>query len=200
MTQKQFYEESDRNLSVQVGSLETARPGDRAGQEHGLLAEGQAVSGQRHLDDGAAGRHPRAAAEGRPGPDGRVPAYSSIRNCRITPGVVMHPVPSTRTDYMPMNEKVKPFDDVHVRRAISYTLDRQADHRLGALRQRQTGQLVHALAGALLRRQLAGHAVRHEPGQGGDGAVLRAERVLVRADGRLGCDPEERIARSCRTR
>ena len=25
-----------------------------------------------------------------------------------------------------MNEKVKPFDDVHVRRAISYALDRQA--------------------------------------------------------------------------
>ncbi len=38
----------------------------------------------------------------------------------------MHLFPSTRTDYMPMNEKVKPFDDVHVRRAISYALDRQA--------------------------------------------------------------------------
>jgi len=34
--------------------------------------------------------------------------------------------PSTRTDYLPMNEKVKPFDDVHVRRAISYAIDRQA--------------------------------------------------------------------------
>ena len=54
------------------------------------------------------------------------PAYSSIQELQNTPGVVMHLFPSTRTDYMPMNEKVKPFDDVHVRRAISYALDRQA--------------------------------------------------------------------------
>ena len=38
----------------------------------------------------------------------------------------MNLFPSTRTDYLPMNEKVKPFDDVHVRRAISYAIDRQA--------------------------------------------------------------------------
>jgi peptide/nickel transport system substrate-binding protein len=54
------------------------------------------------------------------------PAYSSIQELQNTSGVVMHLFPSTRTDYMPMNEKVKPFDDVHVRRAISYALDRQA--------------------------------------------------------------------------
>jgi peptide/nickel transport system substrate-binding protein len=54
------------------------------------------------------------------------PAYSSIKELQNTPGVVMHLFPSTRTDYLCMNEKVKPFDDVHVRRAISYALDRNA--------------------------------------------------------------------------
>ena len=47
----------DRHRPVQVGSLD-ARPGDQAGQEPRLLAEGQALPEQRHLDDGAAGRHP----------------------------------------------------------------------------------------------------------------------------------------------
>jgi nucleoid DNA-binding protein len=34
--------------------------------------------------------------------------------------------PSTRTDYMVLNHRVKPLDDVHVRRAISYAVDRKA--------------------------------------------------------------------------
>jgi peptide/nickel transport system substrate-binding protein len=54
------------------------------------------------------------------------PAYSSIKELQNTPGVTMNLFPSTRTDYLCMNEKVKPFDDVHVRRAISYAVDRQA--------------------------------------------------------------------------
>jgi peptide/nickel transport system substrate-binding protein len=54
------------------------------------------------------------------------PAYSSIKELQSTPGVTMNLFPSTRTDYLCMNEKVKPFDDVHVRRAISYAVDRQA--------------------------------------------------------------------------
>ena len=34
--------------------------------------------------------------------------------------------PSTRTDYVLFNQKFKPFQDVHVRRAISYLIDRKA--------------------------------------------------------------------------
>ena len=34
--------------------------------------------------------------------------------------------PSTRTDYLDMNEKYAPLADVHVRRAISYAIDRKA--------------------------------------------------------------------------
>ena len=54
------------------------------------------------------------------------PPFSTIDTLKATPGITMSLFPSTRTDYLPMNEKVKPFDDVHVRRAISYAINRQA--------------------------------------------------------------------------
>ena len=54
------------------------------------------------------------------------PPWSSVSSLQSTSGVVMGLFPSTRTDYLLMNEKVKPFDDVHVRRAISLAIDRQA--------------------------------------------------------------------------
>jgi len=54
------------------------------------------------------------------------PPFSTIDTLKATPGVTMSLFPSTRTDYLPMNEKQKPFDDVHVRRAISYAIDRKA--------------------------------------------------------------------------
>jgi peptide/nickel transport system substrate-binding protein len=40
--------------------------------------------------------------------------------------VKMSLFPSTRTDYLVMNHNYKPLADVHVRRAISYAIDRQA--------------------------------------------------------------------------
>jgi peptide/nickel transport system substrate-binding protein len=52
--------------------------------------------------------------------------FSSVTSLQHTTGVVMNLFPSTRTDYLLFNEKVKPFQDVHVRRAISYAIDRQA--------------------------------------------------------------------------
>jgi peptide/nickel transport system substrate-binding protein len=54
------------------------------------------------------------------------PPFSSIDTLKNTPGVKITLFPSTRTDYMPFNFKVKPFDDPHVRRAISLAVDRQA--------------------------------------------------------------------------
>ena len=54
------------------------------------------------------------------------PPFSTIDTLKQTPGITMNLFPSTRTDYLPMNFKAKPFDDVHVRRAISYAIDRQA--------------------------------------------------------------------------
>ena len=54
------------------------------------------------------------------------PPFNSISKLQHTNGVTMTLFPSTRTDYLVMNEKYAPLADVHVRRAISYAIDRQA--------------------------------------------------------------------------
>jgi peptide/nickel transport system substrate-binding protein len=54
------------------------------------------------------------------------PPFNSITKLKRTPGVTMKLFPSTRTDYLLMNESYKPLADVHVRRAISFAMDRAA--------------------------------------------------------------------------
>jgi peptide/nickel transport system substrate-binding protein len=54
------------------------------------------------------------------------PPFQTVTKLQSTPGVVMKLFPSTRTDYMMMNERYAPLADVHVRRAISLAIDRQA--------------------------------------------------------------------------
>jgi peptide/nickel transport system substrate-binding protein len=54
------------------------------------------------------------------------PAWSQIKPLQSTSGITMTLFPSTRTDYVIFNQHVKPFQDVHVRRALSYLLDRKA--------------------------------------------------------------------------
>jgi peptide/nickel transport system substrate-binding protein len=54
------------------------------------------------------------------------PPWSSVADLQNTDGVTMNLFPSTRTDYVLFNERRKPFQDVHVRRAISLALDREA--------------------------------------------------------------------------
>ena len=54
------------------------------------------------------------------------PPWSSVASLKATSGVTMGLFPSTRTDYLMFNERRKPFQDAHVRRAISYALDRDA--------------------------------------------------------------------------
>jgi peptide/nickel transport system substrate-binding protein len=54
------------------------------------------------------------------------PPFNSISKLQHTPGINMYLFPSTRTDYLDMNEQYAPLADVHVRRAISYAIDRQA--------------------------------------------------------------------------
>ena len=54
------------------------------------------------------------------------PPFNSIDKLKKTPGVTMSLFPSTRTDYLDMNELYPPLADVHVRRAISYAIDRAA--------------------------------------------------------------------------
>jgi peptide/nickel transport system substrate-binding protein len=52
------------------------------------------------------------------------PPFNSITKLQHTSGVTMSLFPSTRTDYLVMNESYPPLADVHVRRAISYAIDR----------------------------------------------------------------------------
>jgi peptide/nickel transport system substrate-binding protein len=54
------------------------------------------------------------------------PPFNSITKLKKTPGVTMNLFPSTRTDYLDLNEQYPPLADVHVRRAISYAINRQA--------------------------------------------------------------------------
>ena len=54
------------------------------------------------------------------------PPFNSIKKLQNTSGVVMRLFPSTRTDYLVINQDYAPLADVHVRRAISYAIDRQA--------------------------------------------------------------------------
>jgi peptide/nickel transport system substrate-binding protein len=54
------------------------------------------------------------------------PPFNSISKLQHTQGVTMSLFPSTRTDYLEMNELYAPLKDVHVRRAISFAINRQA--------------------------------------------------------------------------
>jgi peptide/nickel transport system substrate-binding protein len=54
------------------------------------------------------------------------PSWSTVGVLKQTPGVDMNLFNSTETNYLAFNENVKPFQDVHVRRAISYAINRDA--------------------------------------------------------------------------
>ena len=54
------------------------------------------------------------------------PPFNSIAKLQKTPGVTMSLFPSTRTDYLVINQSHPPLADVNVRRAISYAIDRAA--------------------------------------------------------------------------
>ncbi|HET7013816.1 MAG TPA: ABC transporter substrate-binding protein, partial [Streptosporangiaceae bacterium] len=54
------------------------------------------------------------------------PAWSTVASLKTTPGVTMNLFNSTQTNYLAFNEERKPFQDVHVRRAISLAIDRNA--------------------------------------------------------------------------
>ncbi|HEU5387917.1 MAG TPA: ABC transporter substrate-binding protein [Streptosporangiaceae bacterium] len=54
------------------------------------------------------------------------PAWSTVASLKTTPNVTMNLFNSTRTDYLAFNETSKPFQDVHVRRAISLAVNRAA--------------------------------------------------------------------------
>src|SRR6201999_4143925 len=54
------------------------------------------------------------------------PSWSTVAGLKTTPGVTLSLFPSTETPYLGFNENVKPFHDVHVRRATSCAIARTA--------------------------------------------------------------------------
>ncbi len=54
------------------------------------------------------------------------PSWSTVTQLKAVPGLRVDLFSSTRTDYLAFCQKSKPFQDVHVRRAISYAIDREA--------------------------------------------------------------------------
>jgi peptide/nickel transport system substrate-binding protein len=54
------------------------------------------------------------------------PPFSSLDQIKANPKLAVDLFPSTRTDYILMNQTETPYADVHVRRAISYAIDREA--------------------------------------------------------------------------
>ena len=52
--------------------------------------------------------------------------FAQLASLKATQGISLGLFPSTRIDYVTMNEQYKPFADVHVRRAISEAIDRNA--------------------------------------------------------------------------
>ena len=56
----------------------------------------------------------------------QTPAWSTVASLKSTQSVKMDLFNSTQTNYLAFNELRKPFQDVHVRRAISLAIDRNA--------------------------------------------------------------------------
>jgi peptide/nickel transport system substrate-binding protein len=56
----------------------------------------------------------------------QTPAWATVASLKSTPSVHMDLFNSTQTNYLAFNELRKPFQDVHVRKAISLAIDRNA--------------------------------------------------------------------------
>ncbi len=56
----------------------------------------------------------------------QTPAWSTVSSLKSTPGIIMHLFNSTQTNYLAFNELRKPFQDAHVRKAISLAINRNA--------------------------------------------------------------------------
>ncbi len=88
--------------------------------------------------------------------------------------------PSTRTDYILMNEKRAPYDDVHVRRAVSYAIDREALIK--------TVLFGHGTAANSLFMPTVPYYDKNTPGQSYDMAKAKAELAQVEGAARVHDD------------
>ncbi len=54
------------------------------------------------------------------------PPYSTVEGLKTTPGLKVESFESSMINYINLNHRAAPLDDVHLRRALSYALDRNA--------------------------------------------------------------------------
>jgi peptide/nickel transport system substrate-binding protein len=102
---------------------------------------------------------------------------------------LLHLYPNDQTDYITMNLTQPPFDDVHVRRALNWIMDK------GALQQAWggslTGKIAHHIApDTMFDNQLADYDPYATPGSGGSlgmaKAAMRGSRYDTAHDGMCG--------------
>ncbi len=148
-----------------------------AEEEPDLLARGQARARHGDLEGRARRQLPQRADPGRPGADQREPAVLEHRPAQGQPSVEVDLFPSTKTDYILMNQNEKPYDDVHVRRAISYAIDREALIKTLLFGNGTPANSFLMPTVPFYDKDTPGQQLRHGQGQGGDGAVDGAERL-----------------------
>ena len=139
----------DRHRPVQVGLLAQGLRA-QAGPQPALLAEGQAVPEQRHLDRRAQRQHPGAAAQGRPGADRPDPRLVHGGQPEVHAERQHVPVP-VDADQLPGLQRER--EAVPGRARAPGHLAGHQPERPGqgrAVRQRQASELAVPAAGALL--------------------------------------------------
>ena len=105
------------------------------------------------------------------------PAWSTVASLKSTPGVTMNLFNSTQTNYLAFNENVKPFQDVHVRRAISLAINRNALVKAVLFGNGKPANSLFPPQVPFYDATRRGPAAQHGAGQGGDGQVQRPARL-----------------------
>ena len=95
-----------------------------------------------------------------------------------SPGITATAFPSTRIDYVAFNQQRAPFEDVHVRRAIAYALDREAMVKSVLYGNGQAADSLLSPGTPFYAKNPEAPTFDLDEGQAGAGPVLAAERVL----------------------
>ena len=108
----------------------------------------------------------------------QTPAWSTVSSLKSTPGVVMHLFNSTQTNYLAFNELRKPFQDVHVRRAISLAIDRNALVKAVLFGNGKPANSLFPPQVPYYDPTTPGYQFNLAAGEAADGAVLGPARLL----------------------
>ena len=113
------------------------------------------------------------------------PPYSSLDQFKGDPTAAVVLFPSTRTDYILMNEKRDFFADVNVRRAVSYAIDREGLIKTVLYGNGTPANSLFMPTVPVLRQGHPGPDLRHGQGQVGAGGVEVRQRIHLHLLGQL---------------